>query len=290
MAVTLRATPYRDGNKVLEARRDLLIQRARRDVECVPVAIESTYTGRVSRTVAGYVGVVGALVMLGAATGQIFVHGVGAWGPTAAALEVGSPTWVLVITLVAVAVTYVVTQLVAQHRLVAWYRRELSATHDVAGDIARLGRFSARGVLLERARALERRSVAAPLAAAGVLAPLSLHLAVAAVTGRPGYHLTDFDSWIRLSVVFVLPAHIAAAWCAHSFARDLAKATDLRCARRHAGWHAWGVVCAAGLAPGGPLVIPTLLVMATGLFIPPLYAGARNRVAVERMVLTAPTA
>jgi hypothetical protein len=164
--------------------------------------------------------------------------------------------------------------------LIEHYRK----TGDVLADVERL-RQPVDQQVRARADRLERSSVALPLMAMAMLAPLSLHLAIAA----PFTGLRTFNAWIALSLVIVGHAHLVTAWQAWKFARTLhgLDKDELRVPRRD-GWRALWVTFGWSFFPGAILLlIPPILVLVTGLVVIPFtWASMQRRVGLERRLLT----
>jgi hypothetical protein len=132
-------------------------------------------------------------------------------------------------------------------------------------------------------------SVGWPLAAMGLLLPLTLHLGVWALRGGPGSpgQWSDFDAWIRMSAVYVGLAHVVlAGWSVRLGAR-LEGLTAPAAVARADGWTALGLTSLASCLPGiVMLAVPVLLTAVTGVFFIPLsFYLAGKRLAGEREAL-----
>jgi hypothetical protein len=140
----------------------------------------------------------------------------------------------------------------------------------------------------------ERRSAALPLAAASLLAPLSLHWIVWCLLNMPNIgarSAADFGSWIGLSVVLVGHAHIALLVAAVQWTRTLRAVPTAHL--RNGLSRAWGLALAVtvGVAclPGILLMgIPPILVAVTGTFVVPvMFVTTVRNVERERVALEA---
>ena len=169
-------------------------------------------------------------------------------------------------------------------------------TGDVAADLARIEAADPLRASREVAMRWERMSVALPIAATSILAPLTLHgvvfCTVTAVSGGLGASAIDaFGTWIGLSALIVGHAHVAVLVGAVRWAYRL-RATPTAQLRRDLHKH-WGstLLVAVGLSciPGVVLLgIPPLLVAITGVaFLPAAYGMAARAVAHERIALEA---
>jgi len=167
-------------------------------------------------------------------------------------------------------------------------------TGDAALDLARL---EARDPLREARDAgmgWERSSVALPLAAVSLLAPLTIHFVVYAMLdmGHLGAStLDDFSKWMAISVVIVGHAHLALLVCAARWAYKLrTRVTDEIPLDVNRAWLE-ALLVSAGIAclPGIVLLgIPPVLVVLTGLlFVPLMFKAMARRVVAERGVLEA---
>ncbi len=168
----------------------------------------------------------------------------------------------------------------------------LPMTGDPATDLARLERHDPLARAREVALAWERRSVALPLAALSLLAPLTIHWCVYCVPSGGGDRLVqDFGFWIALSGVLVGHAHLALLVSAVRWTGKLcAMPTDEMRLHGHRGWgNALGVSVAIGCLPGVVLfAIPPALIAITGvLFIPFMYVATVRILGAERLALEA---
>jgi hypothetical protein len=169
-------------------------------------------------------------------------------------------------------------------------------TGDVTADLAAVEAADPLRASREVAMRWERASVAWPLAAVSILAPLTIHgiawsffnLPTGEISTRS---LADFGVWISLSALIVGHAHIAVLVGAVRWACRL-RATPTQYLRLDLHKH-WGptLLIAVGIAciPGIVLLgIPPLLVAVTGVvFLPLTFARAARVVSDERMVLEA---
>jgi hypothetical protein len=144
------------------------------------------------------------------------------------------------------------------------------------------------GAVADRATALGRLSVSAPLFGVAMMAPLSLHLCVAALVGN---NFQGFSGWVALSTVLTLHAHLALGLHGMHFARvldehDHEDGLPYPCAAKGAS----GAVTAmlVSLFPGAvALLVPPFLVFITGLTFAPLaYHVVGRRFEAEKAVLS----
>ncbi len=169
-------------------------------------------------------------------------------------------------------------------------------TGDVAADLARIEAADPLRASREVAMRWERMSVALPIAAVSILAPLTLHGVVYCMLRVPSDGMTlravdDFGMWIGLSALIVGHAHVAVLVGTVRWAYRL-RATDTAELRKglHKHWGttllvAVGVACIPGIVLLG---IPPLLVAITGVaFLPFAYGIAARAVSNERMELEA---
>jgi hypothetical protein len=165
---------------------------------------------------------------------------------------------------------------------------------DPSEDLAQLEAGDPLRNMRALASRLEFASVALPLAALSLGAPLTIHWFVSQLLGglgTSGPSPRDFGQWIGLSAILVGHAHLALALMTVLFARSLrtCETINLRswASRRWIG----ALVCAVGVGavPGVVnLAIPPILVGVTGLvFIPAMYALTARRVERERLALGA---
>jgi hypothetical protein len=181
-----------------------------------------------------------------------------------------------------------------------WLAHTLDAptrlTGDVAADLARIEAADPLRTSREVAMRWERMSVALPIAAVSILAPLTIHGMVYCVLRGPSGGITasavdDFGMWIGLSALIVGHAHVAVLVGAVRWAYRL-RATPTAQLRidLHKHWGltllvAVGVACIPGIVLLG---IPPLLVAITGVaFLPVAYGIAARAVSSERMELEA---
>ena len=159
-------------------------------------------------------------------------------------------------------------------------------TGDVRTDLARLQAALPASALRDLAVDRERRSLARPMIAVALLAPLTIH---AVVYLGFGGGLAAFNNWIGLSLLCVGHAHLALAWGCHRFARNAASLTGyaLEQAGRRAQWRAFGFAVLFAALPGGVLyLIPPILTAATGLlFNPILFLKMTGTLVAERAAL-----
>ena len=264
---------YRDVEVGLRERLHTGMRARADEVQTAHPALAQTYARRVGRVAGGVAGVVLGLALPAAA---------GWMAATGSRFDGGQLTFGLI-----VAVCVSVATTLAGRAWATEHAHELLSTFELSGnvhaDIVRLEAEHPVAQLIGRSDALERASIAWPLTAIALLAPLSIHLLVAGLFagGR-------FDSWMLLSYILVGHAHVCLAICGLRLAKRLRTAEDLGCFRPRA-WKAVWLTVGISAIPGGIfLAIPPLLVLATGLFIPPLWRWAVRTVARERRYMQTP--
>ena len=124
---------------------------------------------------------------------------------------------------------------------------------------------------LERIFAL---SYAVPAAGTALLLPLTLHLIVALALG---YSASEFDFWVKLSLYVAAPAHLAFAFLAARRALRIAQGRPAQRAR-----DVYGATVIVAALPFIVLVLPVLIVAATGIPIMPLLERMRPLIERER--------
>jgi hypothetical protein len=264
-------TVYRDVEVGVRARLDAALRAHTRELDAVDPALARIYARRIGRIAGGIAGVVlGCMLPIKAALmsaeNSHFEGGVLTFGLIGAVC-------------VSLATTLFARAWAKQHAYDLLSAIQLSG--NVHTDIARLESEHPVAALAARADALERSSIAWPLAGIALLAPLSIHLVVAGlfVGGR-------FDFWMALSYLIVGHAHAFLAICGVRLAVRLRRSEDLiRFDER--GWKVYGLTIAVAAIPGVVLLaLPPLITAVTGLFIPSLWGWAVRTVASERRVLS----
>jgi hypothetical protein len=283
---------YRDAEAGLRARRDALVAWRRAELAQMSGEVEAIYVSRWSRLVTGAAAVAGAAIMCGVAIETGLERLLGSrtsyvWQYTGDTLDARSPTLMLVITLAALPLVYLVARLLARHRFARLREAAVAPGGDVHADLERLARLRVGRAVALHADALARPSAAWPLLGTALLLPISLHLGVAlAGTAR----FLDFDWWISLSVVVTAAAHAVYGTMSWTFARDLALGFA------PSPWRPLGWVCLAGLFPGVVLYLvpPILIAMTAVVCVPvPLWwmknvmMGERRALATWTTTLTA---
>ena len=166
---------------------------------------------------------------------------------------------------------------------------ERAAEHDdLQARIARLE--AAPSVWQERCRAdrLERASVALPMMAIALLAPLTIHDLVWQVVSGGG---RGFEEWIGLSLLIVGHAHLALAYACFRFAREARETPtrQLSGLRAEHEWRAYGLAVVVSAIPGALIyLVPPLLTIVTGIcFNPLMFRGITRSLRNERRLLGA---
>jgi hypothetical protein len=265
---------YRDESLALRIERDELVARRHAAwTHARPAA--QLIRRRQARIAAGYtLAVAGAALLLGptiawALGADVFVV------PTPLALILAIPgSWLLA------ALVGFLVYAGSGRRLQRGYG-ELVVSDDAAADLKRLARLPAPESLLERATALERSSVVAPLSGLALAAPMLLHLCLSPVVGGPG----GFLGWLALSGVIAGPAHITLVLRSRTYARKLGRLPLDQL--RGSGMAALGITTLVSALPFAVLLlIPPVLVFVTGLvFVPVSFARIGYLVETERQEL-----
>jgi hypothetical protein len=274
---------YRSFDAVIEDRLDAFRVRRERQAD-EGEAIAEIFAARSARIAGGIAGVAcGVLVLL---------SGLCVLDRTVSS----APSYMLAASGVLALVVAATVHKVARSRAIAALRREPELTGDGAADLARLQATDPLSDLRAHTRALETWSVSLPLAALALLAPLTIHGAVALVmVGR--FDPEGFSAWIGASALLVGLAHVVLAFQVVLWASALrGRATaDLRNGIHGAWARALGITACAGFVPAvflcaessAPLaVIPPGLVLVTGAaFLPFAYVGAARVLAAERSTI-----
>jgi hypothetical protein len=172
----------------------------------------------------------------------------------------------------------------------------LRLTGDAATDLSRLESTDPLQESREVAMRWERASIALPLAAVSMLAPLTIHGVVWGMLSWPSGNMTvsslsDYGEWIALSALIVGHAHLAVLIGTVRWAFRLRETPTVRLGvDLHKHWGltllvAMGVACVPGIVLLG---IPPLMVGITGIaFLPATYGLAARAVVSERFELDA---
>jgi hypothetical protein len=254
------------------ARFDELLQARAVEVRDRDPRLVSTFAKRVGRVAGGIAGIVAGLLPPAVALVRFR-----SWH----ARSDGVLTKLLIIADALAILVYVVAR-IAAHRLTLarLYEFERSGNADV--DIRRLEQEHPIALLARRVDRLEQASLALPLIAYALLAPLTIHLIYAAAAM---HDVRDFDDWMRLSYLVVGHVHIFVAIAAWLLARRLrATPTAELGAFRVNAWKIYGLTVAVSLIP--LLFVTAGIVVLTGLFLPPVLQWAYQAVCRERRVLT----
>ena len=188
----------------------------------------------------------------------------------------------------------VLLRLVTYPVLAARLDAPFALSGNVAADLASLDARDPVQSSVAVAVRWERASVALPLAAVSMLAPLTIHCVVwcgMSASTLSWTTLRDYGGWIAMSALLVSHAHLAVLVGAVRWAWSLRSrpTAELRSnLLRH-----WGltllVAVGAACLPGVVLLgIPPILVAVTGLlFVPAMFAVAARSVQQERLALEA---
>jgi hypothetical protein len=284
---------YRSIDAILDDRLARFRARRAREQEAGE-AVAGVFAARRGRVVGGVAGVVfGTLVFLSGAVASSSVEVIDLPSESCRAV----PTYLLAGSgVTALAIAAMVRRAARRHARSA-LRREPVLTGEGAEDIGRIERADPLGDLHVRTTALEATSVAFPLVAVALLAPLTIHGVVAlGINAFNPRSLDDFGVWIGLSALFVGLAHLTLVVRMVQWARSL-RGRETGALRK--GIHAeWGltllITAVAGFVPAVFFaqdaevlsLIPPGLVLVTGAtFLPFAYVATARRLERERTVL-----
>jgi hypothetical protein len=273
-------SPYRDDAAAAEIRYGDLVAERHRELRSLE-DLARVHQRRIGRIAAGITGCVGAVLMVGTAIG-IALNGI----------EIaGELSWILLGSWGAMAIAYAAGRAFARRRFNAIAMPARSS--DPWADIARL-EMPIRRDMSEQIDRYEQRSVALPLIAIALLAPLSLHACVYGIALAVLDDLSamrNFDVWILWSLCIVGHAHIVLAWLCHRFAKACRKLSveEVEAQGSHIGWRAYGWSLLASAIPGAVLyLLPPIISAVTGLlFSPAMFSVMRRRIVQERHLLSA---
>jgi hypothetical protein len=283
--MTTLTTTYRDDSFAADLRYDDLREQRLEELPSA-LTVARIRERRVGRIAAGTAGIGGALVLAGAAINFAMS---GDWDAfrTGALGEILLGTWGIM------GVAYAAGRVAA--RLERGRPGIPERSRDRWADVERLHAPLVTGADRREADALEKASVALPLMAIAVLAPLTVHAVVyagfLAAVGGSVAELRGFDAWMAMSLAIVGHAHLVLAFFGYRFASKLRAAplAEVHEVGRKAAWNAFWWTVVASAVPGAILyLIPPILTFLTGLvFSPAMFLVMRKRVAAERMALEA---
>jgi hypothetical protein len=271
---------YRDAEFILRDRRDELLALREAELDDAWPDVSRIYARRAGRIAAG------AFATCGAA--WLVVSALVRYAEADATSRTLTP--ILLCTVALVPFAYALGWVAARLALRGARRKGLSLTGNVFVDLARLDHDERRAAVTHRANRLEHASVAATLVGWALLAPLSLHLLVAAAFSDSWVGcVRSFDGWIDASLVLTGIAHLTLALLGWRFANKLRGWDHESHDAPKGGWAAWGWTILASCVPGIiAFAIPPLIVAVTGaVFIPATYSFMRSRISDERHVLAA---
>jgi len=279
------AAAYRDHREGLERRLADALGRIRRELEGRPLSRATRVeVRRCARLAAGIVGVTGG--------GLVLVHGaVGTLVDFNSSSELrGSSSALMVAVVAAAIVTYGLARVLAAARLARRLRRSTCSNGDLDLDVVRAEAAAPLMEMRQRTQRLETWSIAAPLMALSLLAPLTIHYVVYTVVSLCYGELPRFDAfdwWFGFSALLVGHAHLVLAGLTARFATKLSRTNDVDTLRK-AAWACWGWTIAVSAVPGVVLfALPPIATAATGAcFIFGAFAWARRTVKLERAQLT----
>jgi hypothetical protein len=134
---------------------------------------------------------------------------------------------------------------------------------------------------------LEAWSLALPLAATSLLAPLTLHWLFISVIEHESPR--GYGEWIRISLMIVGHAHLALVGLSFAFAKKLGRSTaaEIGAINVHSEWfRALGITVGVSAVPGAIFyAIPPILSAITGLlFVPAMFVLAHRTVQSDRQL------
>jgi hypothetical protein len=297
---------YRDHELAARLRRDELVKQRSGELAALPWGLYSLYARRVARTAAGLAGSLGAALVALGALYQIhqYQNPTRDWLGRLDGFEELPPPYLLSLILLGASALALLAYLSVKALYPRAARRALerifSPSESPSADIERLERLRPLVVLKAQVSAWERLSLAWPLTALSLLAPLTLHYLIALPLGGGA----RFDGWIVLSVLLVGLPHLALVGLVWRFSSlALQRPSERLLALQWYGARAlWLVSVATLLSPvlldllaflvegqfltRQPLAIGMALlpfVLLTGLaFIPWMYRVAILRLSAER--------
>lgn len=226
-------TAYRDSTEIVDQRAHRLRLDRLAELEQTPTGLRSVYVRRSARIAFGVAGTAGALLTFG----SLYL------------LDHGSTNLLLASWALAVA-AYFGAAAIASLRLERALRRAVARSSDPFADALRLRDTSPRALERALSGGREHASFAWPLLAVTLLGPYTLQLAYFALDGAAW---SEFDAWMKWTMLFVVHVHGYAAHAAWQYPR-----------RRQA---CRSLAVAAGLAmvPGGIFLgLPSLITLITG--------------------------
>jgi hypothetical protein len=284
---------YRSIDAILDDRLARFRARRAREQEAGD-AVAGVFAARRGRVVGGVAGVVfGTLVFLSGVVASSGVEVLDLAPESCRAV----PSYLLAGSGVTALTMAAMVRRAARRHARSTLRREPVLTGNGAEDIGRIERADPLGDLHVRTAALEATSIAFPLVAVALLAPLTIHGVVA--LGISVFNLRDlgdFGVWIGLSAIFVGLAHLTLVVRMVQWAR-LLRGRQTGSVRKglHAEWAltllittAAGFVPAVFFAKDAEILslIPPGLVLVTGAtFLPLAYLAAARRLERERATL-----
>ncbi len=273
---------------------EILVARAR--LEPLWGGLRAVKAKRVARVISGSVGVFGTALMIAVAFWFLV-------DPSEDRERASLLTYLLVGSSAVASISYGVTRLVfalmaGPDGMTRQARLRQTLTGDLEDDLAKLDAHHPQRAM-DRALShldsnLETWSVALPLVAMSLLAPLMIHLPFAVVFGGLSERRAsmDYARWIQISMAIVGHAHVALAVMAVRYAFKMRASTLDELRRLRVGLEsckAVGVTILASCLPGIFLYgIPPVLTLMTALaFVPLMFVAIRARIAAERGVLHA---
>jgi hypothetical protein len=239
----------------------------------IPEALASVFAHRHARLWSSSVGLLGFVTLLVEAL---------AGGRHSSKLLLGS--WV------AMLLAYPVVRRLAFARCLGFGKLCVAEDDDdekVFADLARLDTGGPRAEVLRRTGRLELASLALPMAAVSLLAPLTIHLLVG--TTLLNVRFDQFNAWILMSLVLVGHAHVTLL--VFSVMHVVRVRRDLDRGEPTGGvvqgfWALLWTIAASAIPGAVMLFIPPLLVALTGLsFIPLLFVWVGRRACRERRIV-----
>jgi hypothetical protein len=281
---------YRRPDHALAARlEDLHAERARAVASLPRTAVEA-FARRASSIAAGAAASACGLSMLAAGYAGLVGGELCGIDWDSHARLIGLAPWLLLAGIVVFPLTTVIVRPLARVWLTRLLRAAPRGDADIEAYVARLHDARPAHVLQRKAMRLETASVALPLVASCLLAPLALFYVLLYLASMVHHASTDDFAWTIQAVVMLAGhAHLVLAGCAIGYARRLRRGAVT--SRGHALSHALAGVLLAGVAsvlPGLAIGFPysSLFILVTGAIVVPLaYDVAFRRVTEERETL-----
>ena len=266
---------YRDDSDAVERRLREALRERSREVRRLTRVVRPILACRTGRILAGCIGVGGSLWLFASATGHALAGD--RWAVW--------PAFHIVALWIAMTAAYLLGSASAELSFTKKVRSMVARSGDARTDLARLEQARPFRIFPEALAETEAMSIGLPLAAVGLLMPLTLHLLVFSVS----HTCVRFDEWVKIAAWSTGLAHSVLAWLGFRLGKALCKAepaTEPQLAASR-GWAALVITTAVSLVPGAVLdFIPVIATFFTGLlFIPLSFHLMGELLSAERRAL-----